>query len=162
MKVPEIHICSLVLLWAPCAMLDPHPSLQNMADSTDAVGWSPILALVKSVGIGRWCRKAWVTSVVNKRPKWPTRGDQPEAGFMRSGKVGIWGSRSQEKTAILKKLGKSRENGCQSQGKVRIFVFFATWKSILVKNGLTFIAVILFNLFILKKNIYFFTIIFFS
>ena len=40
----------------------------------------------------------------------------------------------------------SRENGCQSQEKVRIFVFFASWKLILVKNGLTFIAVIIFNL----------------
>ena len=39
---------------------------------------------------------------------------------------------------------KSQGNGCQSQEKVRIFVFFATWKLILVKNGLTFIAVILF------------------
>ena len=37
----------------------------------------------------------------------------------------------------------SEENGCQ----VGIFVFFAIWKSILVKNGLTFITVILFNIF---------------
>ena len=41
---------------------------------------------------------------------------------------------------------KSQENGCQSPEKVRIFVFFATLKSILVKNGLTSIAVIIFNL----------------
>ena len=48
-------------------------------------------------------------------------------------------------TTILIKVRNSQENGCQSQEKVRIFVFFATWKWILVKNGLTSIAV-LFNL----------------
>ena len=38
-------------------------SLQNMADSTDAVGWSPILPSVKSVGVGRRRGKASVMSV---------------------------------------------------------------------------------------------------
>ena len=70
-------------------------------------------------------------------------------GFIRSGKV----RNSQDlvvpksgKTTILIKVRNSQENGCHSQEKVRIFVFFAIWKSTLVKNGLTFIAVILFNL----------------
>ena len=43
------------------------PSLQNMADSTDAVGWSPILPSVKSVGIGRRLGKASVTLVGQQR-----------------------------------------------------------------------------------------------
>ena len=38
-------------------------SQQNMADSTDAVGWSPILPSVKLVGIGRRRGKASATSV---------------------------------------------------------------------------------------------------
>ena len=50
-------------------------------------------------------------------------------------------------TTIMIKVRNSQENGCQNQEKVRIFIFLATWKSILVKNGLTFIAVILFNLY---------------
>ena len=42
-------------------LLPPDPlytSLQNMADSTDAVGWSPILPSVKSVGVGQRLGKA--------------------------------------------------------------------------------------------------------
>ena len=38
-------------------------SLQNMADSTDAVGWSPILPSVKSVGVGRQRGKESATLV---------------------------------------------------------------------------------------------------
>ena len=38
-------------------------SLQNMADSTDAVGWLPILPSVKSVGLGRRRGKESVMSV---------------------------------------------------------------------------------------------------
>ena len=50
-------------------------------------------------------------------------------------------------TTILLKVRNSQEIECQSQEKSGFLYFFATWKSILVNNGLTFIAVILFNLY---------------
>ena len=40
-----------------------HASLQDMADSTNAVGWSPILPSLKSVGIGCRRKQALATSV---------------------------------------------------------------------------------------------------
>ena len=61
------------------------------------------------------------------------------SGFMRSG---LWGP----EVRTNNDFDKSQENGCPSQEKVGFFIFFATWKSILVKNGLTFKTVILFNL----------------
>ena len=42
-------------------------SLQNVADSTDAVGWSPILPSERSVCIGQWCGRASATSVGQQR-----------------------------------------------------------------------------------------------
>ena len=42
-------------------------SLQNMADSTDAVGLSPIIPSVKSVSIGQQHGKASATSVGQQR-----------------------------------------------------------------------------------------------
>ena len=49
-----------------------YTSLQNVADSTNAVGSSPILPLVKSVGVGRRRGKASAT-LVGHQP-----GDQPK------------------------------------------------------------------------------------
>ena len=76
-------------------------------------------------------------------------------GLVNLFSIALWkqGSCSQEQSGFggpevrtNDDFDKSQENGCLESGKVRIFVFFATWKSILVKNGLTFVAVILFNI----------------
>ena len=49
-------------------------------------------------------------------------------------------------TKILIEVRNSQENGCQSQKKSGFSYFLRHMESILVKNGLTFIAVILFNI----------------
>ena len=61
-----------------------------MADSTDAIGWSPILPSVKSVG-AESNRRRWLLNVadvgwsthlishlVGHHFGWPTKGDQPK------------------------------------------------------------------------------------
>ena len=47
------------------------------------------------------------------------------AGFIRSGKVRIWGSRSKD-TTILIRVMISQENRCQSQEKSGFSYFFAS------------------------------------
>ena len=45
-------------------------SQQNMADSTDAVGWSPILPSVKSVGNAERHRRCQLVNKGNVRKNW--------------------------------------------------------------------------------------------
>ena len=51
-------------------ILRPQTSLQNVADSTDAIGWLLILPSVKLVYVGLWCGKASVMLVGQQHNKY--------------------------------------------------------------------------------------------